>query len=201
MAAANSINESGAQGLANFDGTATFSTTALVQHAIPVGATASTVTNLAIGSTGQVLQANTTADPTWSTATYPSTVALNAILYGSALNVVSGLAPTNRAVLASTSGGLPSWKALTDGQIVIGSSSAQPAAATITAGAGISITNGSNSITIAASTGGYTWSDASGAFSPLKENGYFITATSTATLPAAPANGDTIKFFVDTTQI
>lgn len=45
--------------------------------------------------------------------------------------------------------------------------------------------------------GGFTWADVSGAFSPLKENGYFVTATATGTLPAAPAQGDTIKFFVD----
>jgi len=47
------------------------------------------------------------------------------------------------------------------------------------------------------SGGGFTWNDVSGAFSPLKNNGYFITATATGTLPAAPAQGDTIKFFVD----
>lgn len=45
--------------------------------------------------------------------------------------------------------------------------------------------------------GGSTWSDVSGAFSPLKNTGYFITGTATGTLPAAPAQGDTIKFFVD----
>jgi len=45
--------------------------------------------------------------------------------------------------------------------------------------------------------GGFTWSDVSGAFSPLKNNGYFVTATATGTLPAVPAQGDTIKFFVD----
>lgn len=45
--------------------------------------------------------------------------------------------------------------------------------------------------------GGFTWNDVSGAFSPLKSNGYFITGTATGTLPAAPAQGDTIKFFVD----
>ena len=48
--------------------------------------------------------------------------------------------------------------------------------------------------------GGFTWTDVSGAFSPLKNNGYFVTATATGTLPASPAQGDTIKFFVDTTQ-
>lgn len=45
--------------------------------------------------------------------------------------------------------------------------------------------------------GGFTWNDVSGAFSPLRNNGYFITGTATGTLPAAPAQGDTIKFFVD----
>lgn len=49
--------------------------------------------------------------------------------------------------------------------------------------------------------GGFTWNDISGAFSPLKNNGYFITGTATGTLPAAPAQGDTVKFFVDTSQI
>lgn len=44
---------------------------------------------------------------------------------------------------------------------------------------------------------GFTWNDVSGAFSPLKSNGYFITGTSTGTMPAAPTQGDTIKFFVD----
>ena len=44
---------------------------------------------------------------------------------------------------------------------------------------------------------GFTWSDISGAFSALNGNGYFITGTSTATLPASPSNGDTIEFFVD----
>ena len=45
--------------------------------------------------------------------------------------------------------------------------------------------------------GGFTWNDVSGAFSPLKNNGYFVTGTATGTLPASPAQGDTIKFFVD----
>ena len=46
-------------------------------------------------------------------------------------------------------------------------------------------------------SGGFVWSDASGAFSPLKNNGYFVTGTATGTLPASPAQGDTIKFIVD----
>lgn len=59
----------------------------------------------------------------------------------------------------------------------------------------------SPNITLEVAAGGFLWNDVSGAFSPLKENGYFVTGTATGTLPAAPAQGDTIKFFVDTTQI
>lgn len=47
----------------------------------------------------------------------------------------------------------------------------------------------------------FTWLDVSGAFSPLDDFGYFVTATATGTLPASPSQGDTIKFFVDTTDI
>lgn len=46
-------------------------------------------------------------------------------------------------------------------------------------------------------SGGFTWNDVSGAFSPLAENGYFVTGTATGTLPAGPSQGDTIKFVVD----
>lgn len=49
--------------------------------------------------------------------------------------------------------------------------------------------------------GGFVWNDVSGAFSPLKNNGYFATSTANGTLPGSPAQGDTIKFFVDTTDI
>ena len=80
---------------------------------------------------------------------------------------------------------------------VVTEASDQLGTATITAGTGITITPTANTITIASSSGGFAWSDTSGAFSPLAQNGYFITGTATGTLPAAPAQGDTIKFFVD----
>ncbi len=54
-----------------------------------------------------------------------------------------------------------------------------------------------NGFVTLAGGGGFTWLDVSGAFSPLRNHGYFITGTATANLPASPAQGDTIKFFVD----
>lgn len=45
------------------------------------------------------------------------------------------------------------------------------------------------------------WLDVSGALSAAADTGYFVTGTCTATLPASPSQGDTIKFVVDTTNI
>lgn len=47
----------------------------------------------------------------------------------------------------------PSYKTLTNGQLLIGSTGADPVAASITQGSGITVTNGAGTITIAA-TGG-----------------------------------------------
>jgi hypothetical protein len=184
-------------GVLTGNGTSPITASTVTQHGVLVGGASNAVSSTAVGSTGQVLQANTGADPTYSTATYPSTTTVNQILYSSSANTVGGLATVNRAVLATTSGGVPAWIALTDGQLVIGSTAGAPAAAALSAGTGITITNASNSITIAATSGGFTWTDENGAFNALAQNGYHIFGTCTATLPSAPNNGDTIKFFID----
>lgn len=58
---------------------------------------------------------------------------------------------TAHAIVINDGGGvLSSSVALTNGQVLIGETGAAPVAATLTAGAGISITNGAGSITIAA---------------------------------------------------
>ncbi len=88
--------------------TLTVQLTGLNNHAIQIGAGTATLTQLGAGTTGQVLQTNTTADPTWSTATYPSTTTVSQLLYSSATNVVSGLATANGGVLSTSSSGVPS---------------------------------------------------------------------------------------------
>lgn len=188
--------------IAGSGSTLTTQLTGLTNHAIQIGAGTATLTQLGPGTTGQILQTNTTADPTWSTATYPSTTTINQLLYSSSNNTVGGLSTANNGVLTTGTSGTPVITALSaDGQVIIGSSAGAPAAATITAGSGIAVTNGHNTITISATGAGFAWSDTSGTFTASKENGYFITATSTATLPASPSEGDTIAFIVDTTQI
>lgn len=189
-------------GILTGNGTSAFTASTVTQHGVLVGGASNAVSSTAVGSTGQVLQANTGADPTYSTATYPSTTTINQILYSSSANTVAGLATVNSSSLSTSSTGVPTWLGpMTNGQLVIGSTSATPVATTLTAGAGIAITNGAGSITIASSGGGFTWSDTSGTVTAVAANGYFITGTTTSTLPASPNEGDTVKYIVDTTNI
>lgn len=86
----------------------------------------------------------------------------------------------------------------TDGQLLIGKTSTNNyTLTTLTAGSGISITNGSGSISIAAS-GGFTWNDQTTTpLSAAVNNGYIMDAGAsliTATLPATAALGSIISF-------
>lgn len=178
--------------------TETVQLTGLTNHALQIGAGTATLTQLGAGTTGQVLQTNTAADPTWSTATYPSTTTINQILYSSSANVVAGLATANQSVLTTGTTGIPALTSIaTNGQLIIGSTAGAPAAATLTAGTGISITNGSNSITIASTGSPMVWTDKAISFAAASGNGYFVTANATATMPSAPSQGDMISFIVD----
>lgn len=84
----------------------------------------------------------------------------------------------------------------TNGQLPIGSTGADPVLATITAGTGVTVTNGAGTITIAATAAGFTWTDVTGATQTLAvENGYITDRGGGVayTLPASGALGDTIK--------
>jgi len=60
---------------------------------------------------GQVLRSGASAAPSWSTATYPATTAINQILYSSAANTIAGLATANNSVLVTSGTGVPSLAA------------------------------------------------------------------------------------------
>jgi hypothetical protein len=200
----NNINTvgSGSITIVGSPGTNTLTTqlTGLTNHAVLVGAGTATITKVGPTATvGQVLQsAGASADPAFSTATYPLTTTINQILFSSAANTVTGLTTANNGVLTTGTSGTPVITALaSNGQLIIGSGSGAPAAATLTAGTGISITNAANSITITSTAGVSTWTDEAISFSAAVGNGYFVTATATATLPASPSQGNMIAFVVD----
>lgn len=170
---------------------------------------------------GKVLQSGSSAAPTWSTPTYPSasgaagkiirangtnnvystatfadTYAASDLLYSNGANAVVGLTKVNNSSLSSDASGVPTWLALTDGEIVIGSAAGAPAAATITAGTGISVVNGNNSITISTSAAGTTWNNIAGTSQTAAvNNGYVIgnASQTTVTLPATAALGSVVE--------
>jgi len=172
--------------------------TGLTNHAVLVGAGTTTITKVGPTATaGQVLQsAGGAADPAFSTATYPLTTTINQLLYSSAANTVGGLATANRAVITTGATGIPVATALaTDGQLIIGSTAGAPAAATLTAGAGISVVNGSNSITINATGSGMAWENVTDATKAMVVNtGYFADRALgvTFTLPDTAALGSSV---------
>lgn len=184
--------------------TITYALTGLTNHAVLVGAGTSSITKVGPTATsGQVLQSQgSSADPAFSTATYPSTTTVNQILYSSSANTVTGLATANNGVLTTNATGVPVVTSMaSDGGLLIGSASGAPTVSILTAGTGISITNAANSITITATGAGFPWTDTSGTVNAAVNNGYFITGTTNSTLPANPSQGDMIKYIVDTTSI
>jgi len=175
------------------------SSTSLTQHAVLIGNATSAISTVGpVASTGCVLQSNGVgSDPGFSTATYPITTTINRILYSSANNTISEITTANQATLITSTTGVPSFVSMaTDGKVLIGSTAGAPAAATLTAGAGISITNGSNSISIAATGaagGGLVWTDVTGATQTIVAgNGYLANRGGGVafTLPAASTVGD-----------
>lgn len=146
---------------------------------------------------GQIIRSGASAAPTWSTSTYPATNAVSTLLYASSANVMAALATANSAVLVTNSSGVPAWSGtMTNGQLIIGSTTATPTAATLTAGSGVTITNAAGSITISASTSGLSWSTVSGTTQAAAVNNGYITNNAgvvTVTLPTTFAIGDTVE--------
>jgi hypothetical protein len=145
--------------------TETIQLTGLTNHAIQIGAGTATLTQLGAGTTGQVLQTNTTADPTWSTATYPSTTTINDILYSSSNNVVGQITTAIDGVLITNHTGIPSILANSGtAGFVLTANSGAPPSWQVSPASSISITGNSggaltgNSFTFTGGTTGLTFS-------------------------------------------
>lgn len=109
---------------------------------------------------------------------------------------VGVISPTANSVLTTNNALIPTYIPLTNGQVIIGSTVGAPLAANLTAGSGISISNGANSITISATSAGVTWTDVTSATQTLAAQSGYVTdrgAGVTYTLPASGTLGDMIK--------
>jgi hypothetical protein len=147
----------------------------------------------------QVLLSGSASAPSWSTATYPSSTTANQLLYSVSSDVISGLATANSASLVTDSSGVPVWSnSMQDGEVIIGSTMGTPQSASISAGPGISITPGPNSLMIGSTTtgGGLAWFVIVGTTqAALVDSGYIPSdvALTTITLPSVAVAGSMIS--------
>ncbi len=124
--------------------------------------------------------------------------ALTAILGASTVGVASGgtgaaTFTSHGILLGNATSAVTASSELANGQLLIGSTGNPPVAATLIAGAGMSVTNGAGSITLAVTGGGTAWTAVSGTSATLVANNGYISnnvGATTYTTPASPALGD-----------
>ncbi len=113
----------------------------------------------------------------------------------SAQFVLSTLA-THNSVLTTNATGVITPLAVSDGQVIIGSSIGAPLAANLSAGTGVSITNGHNTITISYN-GANPWVDETGSSVTMATNTGYTSddgaSLVTFTLPTTSAIGDWVE--------
>jgi hypothetical protein len=144
---------------------------------VPYQTAAGTTAMLAAGTNGQVLTLSSGL-PVWA-ASSGGVTSFSAGTTGLTPNTATTGAITLAGTLAVANGGT-GQTTYTDGQLLIGNSTGNTLAkSTLTAGTGISITNGSGSITIATSGGGGTVTAVTG-ISPVASSGGTTPAISLA---------------------
>ena len=110
--------------------------------------------------------------------------------------VFTGITVTQHSVLVGAASNGVTSIALTNGQMLIGNTGADPSAATITAGPGIVVTPGSGTLQISATGAGLAWTVVSGTSQAMAVNNGYTSNNAglcTMTLPATAAVGDTIQ--------
>lgn len=158
----------------------------ITQYNIQTGGASNLLNNVAPSATSgvPVISQGAAAQPIFGTA----------VVAGGGSGAVSF--NINGAVISNTTTtGALAALTLTNGQIVIGSTGNPPAAATLTQGTGVSITNASNSITVNAVGGGVTWTVTTVDASAVGNNGYIANKAGllTMTLPASGTVGEVIS--------
>lgn len=187
----------------SYNGSGSFTGSVLTNHNVLVGAAANAITSVVPSATSGValISQGSSSDPAFGTVVVAGggtgAVTLTGVLTGNGTSAVTANAVTNHGILlGGASNAVSSLGVATSGFLPIGSTGADPVLAALTAGAGISITNGAGSITIAASGAGFSWSTVTGATQAISvENGYVANrgAGVTFTLPATAVVGDQFR--------
>lgn len=132
-----------------------------------------------------------TVTAVWTQVAYPAS--LITPVYGG-----TGVAsPTAHAIPIAEGSSNFTFQTLTNGQVLIGSTGADPIAATITAGTNIGIVNAGGSITISATgSGGFTWTHVTGTSQAMNSNNGYIADNGslvTLALPTTSVLGDELQ--------
>lgn len=185
-------------------------TQSVTQYDTLVGGASNAITSISAGTAGAVyLSGGAAANPSFvvpttvtgltlttnaSTLEYDLTVPVLVSSGGTGVTSLTANAPVLSGATSTTAlTTLP----LTNGQLIIGSTGAIPVASTLTAGTGISITNGAGSITLAnVAQPGIVWSVIiAGSGTLTANNGYIANNAGTISfsLPATATIGDTYR--------
>lgn len=193
----------GATALGRFDVRNAFriygSTSGFVGWTVPAAAGSTTYTwPNADGTSGQVLTTNGTGGLSWTTVSGGGgggVTSFSAGTTGFTPTTATSGAVTLAGTLAPASGGT-GQTTYTNGQLLIGNSTGNTLTkATLTAGTGISITNGAGAITITSLVGQPVVNIVTGTSQiAVSGNQYYLknVATTTVTLPSSPTQGDVV---------
>jgi len=184
----------GATGIVSRTAADTWTTTSITQHAVLIGDTGEVPANLGPLTNGQLVIGSTGVAPVAATLSNG-----NNITWTTGAGTLTGnlTGTTDHTVqVGNATGSLTSLAAATNGQLIIGSTGADPAVANLASADGsVTITNGAGTIDLAAATG-LTWSVETGAAVAAAVNYGYITNRAggiTYTLPTTAAVGSIIK--------
>lgn len=185
MPSSGNINLSGSGSITTVGSgsTATVELTGLTDHYVLVGAGTTTITNVAPSSTSGVplISQGSSSDPAFGTAvvagggTGATTLTSHGVLVGAGTSAISGL----------TVG--------TNGQVLLGSTGANPAFGTLTTSTGVAFTTGAGSLAVNITGGGMkSNSVATASATGSTQNSYICSdsAQTTVSLPSTSSLGD-----------
>ena len=94
------------------------STQTLTQYSVLIGGASNSITSLGVPTVAnKVLLSTVSNNPVWSTATYPSTISANQLLYSSSADTISGLSTINNGVVITSVSGAPAVSSTLPGSV------------------------------------------------------------------------------------
>lgn len=176
-------------------GTATINVSGTTQYAVQVGDATGSLDSLAVGATNTVLLGNTGANPSWGAVDLTAAVT-GTLPVGNGGSGASSL--TDHGVLVGSGASAITALAVgTNGQVLLGSTGADPVFATLTSTGGtITYTPGAGTLNLEVAGGGISWTEVTGTSQAAAiNNGYIANngALVTITLPATAVVGSIVR--------